>query len=263
MGKKKIAIIGTENETKKTKKSFEKPVVKPEELAAVKTEEETERPVAETEKIKETPVDTDDKKEKKQKKIRVRGKRYLNSKKKVDVNIFYSPKEAIKLVKTTSLSKFTGNLEAHLVVKEVHDFGEVKLPHFEAKAKKIVIADDKIIAEIKEGKINFDVLLASPKIMPKLLPFAKLLGPKGLMPNPKNGTLTDNPEKAIAKFSENTIRVKTEKKAPLIHLVLGKLNQKDEELTANLEAFLRIFSPGQLLKAYLKATMGPSVKVKI
>jgi len=141
--------------------------------------------------------------------------------------------------------------------------GELKLPYFKGKAKKVVIADDQVIEQIKAGKIDFDVLLASPKMMPKIVPFARILGPKGLMPNPKNGTLVKDPEKAVKRFQNQGIKVKTERKAPVVHLVLGKLDQPDKELVANVETLIKLLGPGQIKKMVLKATMGPGVKVKI
>jgi len=75
--------------------------------------------------------------------------------------------------------------------------------------------------------------------MPKLLPFAKLLGPKGLMPNPKTNTLVPDPEKALKNFSTTALQFKTEKDYPLIHCVIGKLDQKDEELAENFKAFIK------------------------
>ena len=99
--------------------------------------------------------------------------------------------------------------------------------------------------------------------MPKLLPFARLLGPKGLMPNPKNGTLTDKPEEAVKKLSIAKLVIKTETKAPVIHLVVGKVSQPEAELAANVAELIKTISPSKIRKLALCATMGPSVKVEI
>jgi len=200
---------------------------------------------------------------KKKRKAKTRGKRYQTMKKKIDRNKAYSLAEAIKLVKETSLSKFVGNLEAHLLVDKKGEVAEVSLPYFKTKQKKVVIADDKIIAKIKEGKIDFDILLASPELMPRIVPLARVLGPKGLMPNPKNGTLIDDPKKSIKKFQGSTLKMKTEKKAPVLHLVLGKLDQPEKELVANVEVVLKAIGKGKTKKLILAATMGPSVKVAL
>ena len=83
------------------------------------------------------------------------------------------------------------------------------------------------------------------------------------MPNPKNGTLIKN-EKDVGKFSADSLSLKTEKEAPLIHTVVGKVSQKDEELIKNADAIFNALSGSkQILKAYAKATMGPSVKIQV
>ncbi len=116
---------------------------------------------------------------------KLRGKTYLKNKKTVEGKAF-SSKEAFELLKKVSYSKFPGTVEVHLNLFDKGISGDVKLPHFEGKAQKIAIFDEKIAAEIKLGKVNFDVLIATPADMPKITPLAKVLGPKGLMPNPKN-----------------------------------------------------------------------------
>ena len=194
---------------------------------------------------------------------RVRGKKYQKVRKMVDPNQLYALKEAIKLVKDTSISKFDGKIEAHVTVLDIGNAGEIVFPHLEASSKKIVILNDAVLAEIKDGKINFDILIATPVTMPKLLPFAKLLGPKGLMPNPKTGTLTDKPEEALKKLSVAKTMIKTEKKAPVIHIVIGKVSQDLKELQANVEELIKVIKPIKIKKLALCATMGPSVKIII
>jgi large subunit ribosomal protein L1 len=192
-----------------------------------------------------------------------RSKRYLAAKAKVDVTKYYPLKEAIKLVKETSLSKFDGKIEAHVTILDIGNVGEINFPHLETVSKKVVILNDTILAELKEGKINFDILIATPATMPKLLPLAKILGPKGLMPNPKNGTLTDKPEESVKKLSAAKTILKTEKKAPVIHLIVGKISQSDEEISANIQELIKVAQATKIRKLALCATMGPCVKVKI
>ncbi len=139
---------------------------------------------------------------------------------------------------------------------------QLELPHQAGKIRKIEVADKKTIENLKKGKINFDVLLATADIMPKLVPFAKMLGPKGLMPNPKNGTLIKDIKEA-KKFSANKLTLKTEKKAPLIHTVVGKVSQKDKEVSENAKALLKAFGKKQVTKACLTSTMGPSIRVDL
>lgn len=210
-----------------------------------------------------TSEETKKEEEKKAKKEpRVRGKKYNQVKAKIDRNKSYSLKEAIKLVKETSYSKFDGSVELHLVVKKVGLSANVTLPHSAGREKKVEIASDETIKKLESGKIDFDILVATPEMMPKLVPFARILGPKGLMPNPKNGTLVPDIKKAKS-VGGNTITIKTEKEAPLIHTVIGKVSQNEEELEANLAAIIKAVSEKQIEKAYLKATMGPSIKLRL
>ena len=214
--------------------------------------------------VEETPVESEGTAEThKVKTTKVRGKKYQTVKKKIDVTKYYPLKEAVKLVKETSLSKFDGKVEAHITVLDIGNVGEITFPHLETASKKIVILNDTILAEIKEGKVNFDIIIASPATMPKLLPFARVLGPKGLMPNPKNGTLTDDPEAAVKRLSVAKTMIKTEKKAPVAHIVVGKVSQPVEELTANIDELIKVIKSNKIKKLALCATMGPCVKVEV
>lgn len=194
---------------------------------------------------------------------RVRGKKYVAARKKYDINKLYPLSEAIELVKSTSLSKFDGKIEAHILGMDIGNIGEIAFPHLELGSKKIVILNDEILAEIKDGKVNFDILIATPITMPKLLPFAKLLGPKGLMPNPKNGTLTDKPEDSLKRLSVAKTVIKSEKKAPVIHQVVGQVSQKTEEIIANINELIKVVKFVKIKKFVLCATMGPGIKCEI
>jgi len=194
---------------------------------------------------------------------KVRSKRYTAAKKLVDVDKLYALSDAIELVKKTSLSKFEGKIEAHVTTTDIGNIGEIAFPHLETASKKVVILNDTILAEIKEGKVNFDILIATPITMPKLLPFARVLGPKGLMPNPKNGTLTDKPEDAVKKLGAAKTMVKTEKKAPVVHIIVGKVSQPEKEISANVAELIKVIKAPKIKKLALCATMGPSVKVKV
>ena len=192
-----------------------------------------------------------------------RSKKYQAAKKKIDVTKYYELDEAINLVKETSLSKFEGKIEAHITTFDIGNVGEISFPFMETTSKKIVILNEAVLAELKEGNINFDILVATPVTMPKLLPLAKLLGPKGLMPNPKMGTLTDKPEEAIKKLSAAKTIVKTEKKAPVIHIIVGKTSQKNEEVAANINELIKVIKANKIKKFALCATIGPCVKIKV
>ena len=271
MGKTKTAFVGGTEETKQ-KSSYDKAA----KAAKRQAKDEAQKvhltglkggqrvKIIEAAVTEETPVSlqTETDKEKKNKKTRVRGKKYLELKSKIDRHKLYELPEAIKLVKETSYSKFNGTVELHLVVKKTGLTVNVNLPYSSGKNRKIEIADEKTIVKVKTGKIDFDLLLATAEMMPKLVPLAKILGPKGLMPNPKNGTIIKTPKDAD-KFKGNCLTLKTEKEAPLIHTIAGKVSQPAAELKANLEAILTAGGEKQILKAYLKATMGPSIKVKV
>jgi len=197
------------------------------------------------------------------KESRVRGKKYQKAKKMVDPTKTYSLKDALELLKKISFGQFNGTVETHLVVLEKGLSGNVNLPHFVGKARRIVIFNESLVPEIKAGKINFDVLLALPADMPKILVLAKVLGPKGLMPNPKNGTLVSNPEKAMSNFSASALHFQTEKDFPLIHAAIGKLNQPTEELVVNFEALVKAINPKNIKKIIIKSTMSPAIKVSL
>lgn len=199
---------------------------------------------------------------KKAKTVKARGKKYQSLKDKINRHHLYPLPEAINLVKEVSYSKFDGTVELTIVVKKAGLATQVTLPFTTGKTKKVEIASDATLEALKTGKITFDLLLATSEMMPKLIPFAKLLGPKGLMPNPKNGTIIKSAKEAD-KFKGNTISLKTEKEAPIIHTLAGKVSQKETELEANIKTILDGIGKAQLVKAFLKPTMGPSVKLAL
>lgn len=232
-----------------------------------------EAPTVEEQKAQETPVEniktdteadqTTDTVTTKTRQAKIRGKNYQTVKKLVNVNQYYPLSQAVKLVKKVSISKFGGKVEAHLTVSDIGNLGEISFPHLQTTAKKIIVVNDTVLKDIKAGKIEFDILVATPATMPKLLPFAKILGPKGLMPNPKNGTLTDNPESALKKLSVAKTQIKTEKKAPVVHLVVGQISQPEKEIEANIKELIATIGINKIKKLSLCPTMGPSVKVEI
>jgi len=191
-----------------------------------------------------------------------RSKKYVAVRSQIDKTKTYDTFAAVELIKKLSYSKFSGSLEAHLVVKDVGASANITFPHTTGKAIKVAIASDEVLANIEQGVIDFDILVSSPKFMPKLTKYAKVLGPKGLMPNPKNGTLTPNPELKQKELEGGAMTIKTEKKAPLIHLTLGKISMDTKDLVENIEALLKVLK-GKVLKLSICASMSPSVKVKI
>lgn len=195
--------------------------------------------------------------------VKVRSSKYKEVKSKIEIGKTYPIDSAIKLVKATSYSKFDGTMELHLIVKKVGATASVTLPFAAGRVKKVEVASEATIEKLKKGIIDFDILVSTPDMMGKLVPFAKMLGPRGMMPNPKNGTLVSDPTKASA-FSTSTVVLKTEKEAPLVHTVIGKNSQKDEEIAKNLETIFNAFGGAkQIVRAFIKSSMSPSVKVAV
>lgn len=192
-----------------------------------------------------------------------RSKKYIEAKAKFNHEKKYKTVEAVRLIKESSYSKFDGTVELHLILKKTSVSTQVTLPFQAGRQKKIEVADEKTIEKLKEGKIDFDILISTTEMMPKLVPFAKILGPKGLMPNPKNGTLVSDIKKAKG-FSTATITIKTEKEAPLVHTVIGRNSQEDKEIVENAEAVVKALGGSkQIVRAFMKSTMSPSVKLAI
>ncbi|HZZ98911.1 MAG TPA: hypothetical protein VFG51_03185 [Candidatus Saccharimonadia bacterium] len=192
-----------------------------------------------------------------------RSKRYIAARALVDKTSNYPVDEAIALVRKTSYAKFPVTVEAHLVLRDEGMNVDVAFPFTTGQSVTVAIATDELLAEIAKGTINFNILIAHPSFMPKLAKLARVLGPKGLMPNPKNGTITPDPEKRKKELEGGAMTIKGEKKAPLAHVVLGKLSQPDKELAANLRALFSAFAPGKLLKCTVSASMGPGIKVAL
>lgn len=204
-------------------------------------------------------------KEKAKKKIkqRTRSKRYTTVAKLVDRTKKYPLFDALALLPKIHIAKFDESVELHINTIEQGISGNVMLPHGTGKKVRVTIADEKIIEEIAKGKISFDVLLADPMMMPKLAKVAKILGPKGLMPNPKNGTITTAPQQALKKFEAGQIRFKTEAKAPIIHLTIGKLSFDEKKLTDNIISIVSAIQKQNIKNITLKSTMSPGIKLDI
>lgn len=193
---------------------------------------------------------------------RHRSKKYTKARSLVDKTKKFSAKEAVALVKKASYSKFAGTITLNALVREVGKQASVTLPHSTGKSIKVAIVDDALLEKIAAEQIDFDILVASPEYMPKLAKFARVLGPKGLMPNPKNGTVTPRPDIKKAELEKGTFDVKTEKKQPVLHVVVGKTSMSDEALTENIETLINALT-GKVISASIVATMGSAVKLAI
>lgn len=196
------------------------------------------------------------------KKTHGRSKKYQAVRAQVDKTREYDAFSAIELVKKLSYTKFGGTIEAHALLREEGASFQITFPHSTGKTLTVAVATDELLSEIAEGKVNFDVLLATPAYMPKLAKLARILGPKGLMPNPKNGTLTNDPETKKKALEAGTITLKGEKKAPLVHVVLGNTKSETKDLVENLQMLIKVMT-GKLLKLTVSATMSPGIKVNV
>lgn len=265
MGKMKTKVIG--GVTEEVKSSADKYAEKKAKKAAMMKKEEVvnevvseEVKVEAQEEVKEEAVKTSPKQVADEK---VRGKKYMEAKNKFSSSNVYKLEEAINLIKDIKFAKFDETFELHLTVKKQGLNVQVALPYSTGKQKRVEVATEKTLEDLKQGKINFDVLLATPEMMPKLAVFARVLGPKGLMPNPKNGTVIKS-EKDAEKFKGNLVTLKTEREAPIVHTSFGKVSQKDEELVKNAEAILTAIGGSKtIVRAFMKSTMSPSVKVQV
>jgi large subunit ribosomal protein L1 len=223
-----------------------------------------------------------------------RGKKYLNALKLVDRKKRYSIDEAIDLVKQTSYTKFDGSVELSVRLgidpKKSDQMvrGAVVLPHGIGKERKVLVfakgekeaeakeagADyvggEELIKKIQEGWMEFDTVIATPDMMPAVGKIGKILGPHGLMPNPKTGTVTFDVAKAVKEAKAGKVEFKTDKGGN-VHVVVGKVSFNKEALKDNIKAVIDTLiklkpasSRGSYLKSVtLSATMGPGIKCDV
>jgi large subunit ribosomal protein L1 len=222
-----------------------------------------------------------------------RSKRYTELKKLVDAKKLYSPAEAIELVKKTSTTKFDSSVEIHMNLGIDPKKGEQQvrstlvMPNSIGKTKKVaafvpadkekdakeagadVIGGEELIDEIaKSGKVDFDVAVATPDMMPKMAKVAKVLGPKGLMPNPKTDTVGANVKKMVEELKKGKVTVKNDATGN-IHQAIGKTSQDAAKILENFTAVaeaIRKVKPASAKGTYIKtlvvtSTMGPAVNV--
>ena len=221
-----------------------------------------------------------------------RGKRYSDISQKVDKMKVYTPEEALDLVFDTKSAKFveTVELAIRLGVDPRHADqqvrGTVVLPHGTGKTIKILVitsgeniqkalnagadyaGDDEYITKIQGGWMDFDLVIATPDMMPKLGKLGKTLGTKGLMPNPKSGTVTTDVEKTVEEFKKGKVAFKVDKLGS-IHLPIGKVNFDKQAIVDNFKVALDQIvklkpsaSKGQYLRTVaISLTMGPGIKI--
>lgn len=214
---------------------------------------------------------------------------------KITKNIVYSNlDEAIVVLKETASAKFVESVELHAtlnidpkyanqqlrttvtlpngigkqiriaVLTNEENFDEVK------KANADLVGDDDLIEQITKGNLNFDLLIATPNMMPKLAKLGRVLGPKGLMPSPKSGTVTNSLTETLNEFKKGKFEYKADKTG-IVHVNFGKANFTNTQLTENLTALYRSIEqnrPSGVKGKYFKnlsicTTMGPSLKLDL
>ena len=221
------------------------------------------------------------------------GRKYVEAAKLVDKNTSYSVEEAVKLAKQTSITNFDGTVDFAIKLNvdpkkaDQQLRGSLVLPNGTGKTKRVLViakgaADDKakeagatyvgekdMIEKIqKENWFDFDVIVATPDMMPELGKIGKILGPKGLMPNPKTNTVTPDPAKAVEDINKGMIEFRTDSYGN-IHGILGKVSFDEKKLVENLDYAVKTIAKmkpatvkGKFITSItISATMGPGIKV--
>jgi large subunit ribosomal protein L1 len=219
-------------------------------------------------------------------------KRFVEEKKKIKNKFLYDIKTGIQLVKSTASAKFNETIEAHVSLNINNQYSDqairttVILPHGTGKQLRIatlvspenfseahkagsdIYGYDDLIENIKKNIINFDLLITTPDMMPKLAKLGRILGPKKLMPSPKMGTVTENIKNTIEEFKKGKIEYRTDKNC-IVHMIVGKANFSEEQLLENLYTFfnsLELKKPLLVKGNYIKkvtlcSTMGPGIDI--
>ena len=226
--------------------------------------------------------------------IERRGKKYQAAAGKVEAGKLYSLAEALELATTTSITAFDASVELHVRLgvdprqADQNIRATVSLPHGTGKDVRVavfapesehaaakaagadIVGDEEFTKQLDKEELTFDVLVATPQYMPKLGRYARLLGPRGLMPNPKSGTVATDVAKAVTEAKAGKIEYRVDKQA-IVHLPFGKVSFGADKLAGNAQAFftsLQAQKPSSLKGAYIKSitvstTMGPGIKVEV
>ncbi|NOZ91719.1 MAG: 50S ribosomal protein L1 [Dictyoglomi bacterium] len=223
-----------------------------------------------------------------------RGKRYKALLEKYDRNAEYSIKEAVKLIKELATAKFDETIELHMRMgidpkkPDQNIRSSVVLPHGTGKNVRVLVfaegakaeeakeagadyvGSDDLIEKIQKGWLDFDIAIATPDQMRKVSKIARILGPRGLMPNPKAGTVTNDIAAAVKEFKAGKIEFRNDKTGNL-HIPVGKASFDEQKLLENIKAALAAVlaaKPASSKGAYIKKmvlapTMGPGVRVNV
>jgi len=220
------------------------------------------------------------------------GKRYDNNFKTIDRNIEYSLDDAVKIIKETSPAKFdeTIDISINLGVDPRHADqivrGTVSMPNGTGKEVSILVlakgdlvekaieagadfaGSDEFLEKIKSGWTSVDVIISTPDMMPELGKLGRILGPRGLMPNPKTGTVTNDIEKAVIEIKSGKIEFKVEKNG-IVHVGVAKMSFEKEKIIQNISAFIDAIKKAKpsgvkgiyMKKVTLSSTMSPGIKL--
>lgn len=226
--------------------------------------------------------------------MRRRSRRFLQILKQVEINGLYSPEKALSLLQKVSNVKFVETLEAHIVLGLDPKYADqqlrstVILPKGTGKIVRVavitkgekisealsagaeVVGSEDLISEILQGRLDFDKLIATPDMMLLIAKLGRVLGPRGLMPSPKSGTVTVEIDKAINEFKAGKLEYKVDR-AGIVHVAIGKLSFALSDLIVNLKALQDSIdknrpsgSKGKYWKSlYLSSTMGPAIPINI
>ena len=210
----------------------------------------------------------------------------------IDFSKSYNPVEAIKILKNNTFAKFDETLEIAINLKinsektDQNIRGVINLPKGSGKSIRVavmakgdkakqalaagadIVGDEDLVQQVSSGQINFDLLIASPDMMPVIGKIGKILGPKGLMPNPKLGTVTQDVSTAVKNAKSGQVQYKNDK-AGIVHAGIGKLNFNEEDLLENIKAFYNSIhknKPDSIKGSFIKkvtiaSTMGFGLKI--
>ena len=224
---------------------------------------------------------------------RSRSKRYLENKKKVSEKKTSILNDAIKAFKSNKAVKFDETLDISVMLNKEKNKGEglsrgyAQLPNGTGKKIHVavfatgdkvkeakdagadVVGNEDLIKDIKDGKINFDVAIATPDMMKNIAVIGEKLGPLGIMPNPKTGTVTDDLSKTVKNIKDGQIQFKSEKNA-IVQAGIGKLSFTEENLILNFKEFVSAINKSKpdnikgkfINKIYLSTSMGPSIRIE-
>jgi large subunit ribosomal protein L1 len=224
--------------------------------------------------------------------MRKLSRRHKRNVEKTKNRIYENLNEAIQILKETATAGFVESVELHANLNIDPKYGDqqlrttVTLPHGIGKQVKIavltndenydeatkagadIIGNDELIENITKGNIDFDLLIATPNMMPKLAKLGRVLGPKGLMPSPKSGTVSNTLSTTLTDFKKGKFEYKADK-AGIVHVTIGKVNFTEQQLIENLQSFYNSIEknrPSGVKGKYFKSlsicsTMGPSIKL--